>query len=134
MHLITHLDELLKNISEFEKGFLSSSSDTTKYRSLVKRGTCFVPFRTDDGIGFAPSRFVGYIENNLESHADNQERDGRETNEAISEVLGMKPEIDDSLEQHYLAFCGKIGIEPSKTGSFGAPRKFWNLIDRKDTL
>ena len=134
MKLVTHLDELLKNIADFEKGIFSSDSRAAEYRSLSKRGTCFVPFRSSDDIAFAPSRFVGYADNNLGTHADNHDRDGRETNAAISEILGMKPEIDDSLEELYLVFCGKVGIEPSKTGSFGAPRKFWNLIDRKDTL
>lgn len=133
MKLIDNKKQLIKNIDTLE-GYLTEGDEYSKSEatSLVKRGTCFVAYNIDKELRFAPSRFIGYIDNKLDKHSASLEKDGRETNKVINEILATKPQPNDKLNSKYLDYCNKLGIQPSKTGSFGAPRKFWQLgIDKE---
>lgn len=124
MHIIDTIEQLEKNIEELERA-RSSSKAAEEYRALIKRGTCFLPYMSSVGLSFAPSRFIGYRDNQLKKHAANATKDGRITNSAINQLLGTAPRIDSTLEQEYIDFCEKIGVSPTKKGSFGVERKYW---------
>jgi len=128
MRLINTKNQLIKNIDTLE-GYLTEGDDyaANEAKSLVKRGTCFVAYKIDGELRFAPSRFIGYIDNKLDKHLASYEKDGRETNKAIIKILGAKPLPNDKLNEKYLEYCNRLGIQPSEKGSFGAPRKFWQL-------
>lgn len=126
MDVVTTLEQIANNITELERGRQAGGGQAAEeYRALLKRGTCFLPYESQGLLCFAPSRFVGYIGNNLETHAANPNRDGRITNDAINRILGAPPTTNMSLEHAYLHFCGTIGVAPSKTGTFGVGRKYW---------
>jgi hypothetical protein len=96
--------------------------------NLIKRGTCFIGYQSDGMMKFVPSRFIGYVKNSLTKHENNWERDGRDTNPAISKVLRVKAPLPDAkLDELYKKYCVFLGFSPRKTGSFGAPRKYWIL-------
>ena len=97
------------------------------YKGLVRRGICFVVTNRNGELVFSPSRFIGYVNNNLEAHESNASKDGRVTTPAISRILGKEPVPDETLEQHYQKFCSKLGVESGKGGQFGIRRKFWVL-------
>lgn len=128
MRLINTKNQLIKNIDTLE-GYLTEGDDyaANEAKSLVKRGTCFVAYKIDRELRFAPSRFIGYIDNKLDKHSASDEKDGRETNKAIIKILEAKPIPNDQLNEKYLEYCNRLGIQPSEKGSFGAPRKFWQL-------
>jgi len=120
------LQQVTENIEELERGRSTQSGEgAAAYRALIKRGTCFVPYTSKEGLAFAPSRFVGYVRNDLSTHAQNPDRDGRATNAALNSILGAQPRANASLERRYLEFCTQIGVESSKTGAFGVARKYW---------
>lgn len=125
MNVVTALEQITNNIMELERGRKAGGKELEEYRSLIKRGTCFLPYKTQEALSFAPSRFIGYIDNKLATHADNPDRDGRVTNAAINFVLGTRPSTNTVLEQAYIDFCGTIGVAPSRTGAFGVERKYW---------
>ncbi|MFW2831560.1 HNH endonuclease [Sphingomonas sp. ID0503] len=110
------------------------SPDNAAYLSLIKRGTCFLPYATPDGIAFAPSRFIGYAGNSFARHAANEARDGRLTNGAINTVLGHAPVLEPALENRYQQFCAQLGFSPSQTGTFGVTRKYWLTADMRERL
>lgn len=133
MRLITTKNQLVKNIDTLE-GYLTEGDDysSSEAKALVKRGTCFVAYKIDKELRFAPSRFIGYVDNKLDKHSTSDEKDGRETNKAIFQILGTKPEPNEKLNEKYLEYCKRLGFQPSEKGSFGAPRKFWQLaIDQE---
>lgn len=138
MRLVTDFEEILANIAFLENARRSDRSASRQtYLAFIKRGTCFLPYQAREGIAFAPSRFIGYRRNSFTKHQRNPTRDGRQTNPAISAILGDKPIENDLLEREYVVFCRSIGIEPTRTGRFGAPRKFWvpaDISDRIETL
>ena len=127
MKLINDKEELIKNIETLE-GYLTEGNDysTKEATSLIKRGTCFVAYQVDKELRFAPSRFIGYIDNKLEIHSVSH-RDGRETNKAINSILETKPLPNEKLEKKYFEYCNELGIQPNEKGAFGVQRKFWRL-------
>lgn len=135
MKLVTEISQVAENIAELERGrSASDEASAEEYRSLIKRGTCFVPYASSEGLSFAPSRFVGYVENKLATHANNPDRDGRITNSALNKVFGSQPHSDASLEDRYLTFCARVGIQPAKSGAFGVARKYWVTSEAIDIL
>ena len=133
MKLINTKDQLIKNINTL-RSYLTEGDkkSNSKAKALVKCGICFVAYIIDEEFHFAPSRFIGYVDNNLDKHFKSDEKDGRETNKAINNILGKKPKPDKELDDKYLGYCEKLGIQPSEKGSFGVPRKFWQLDIDKD--
>ena len=134
MKAVISLDQIDKNIRELERGRRAIDEKLDEYLSLIRLGTCFVAYKSESGIAFAPSRFVGYIENKLTSHAKNFGRDGRVTNAALSKILGSNPTVNALLEEAYRRFCQSIGVEPRKSGNFGALRKYWITDDANELL
>lgn len=126
VEVVTELQQVAENIAELERGRSASSAASAKeYRALIKRGTCFVPYVSEEGLAFAPSRFVGYKGNKLTTHVNNPNRDGRVTNAALNKIFGSQPHADASFEHRYLAFCAQVGVQPSQAGAFGVFRKYW---------
>lgn len=125
MDVVSTHKQVEKNIRELERGRKGTSVDQAAYRSLIKRGTCFLPYINDNGLAFAPSRFIGYVANSTELHAANRSKDGRVTNVALSDIYGCSPVEDEALEVMYQHFCASVGVTPSRTGTFGVVRKYW---------
>ena len=78
MELINSKDELIKNIETLEY-YINEGKDleVIDAKSLIKRGTCFVVYKIDSVLHFAPSRFIGYRDNNLDKHFRNKARNQR---------------------------------------------------------
>lgn len=133
MKLIENKEQLITNIDTLE-GYLTEGDEYSsgEAKSLIKRGTCFVAYHIENEFRFAPSRFIGYIDNKLDKHSAFTGKDGRETNKVINEILGTKPLQNDTLNLKYIEYCNKLNIQPSEKGSFGAPRKFWQLSIDQD--
>jgi len=123
--LINNLEQLIVNIQTVES-YLARDNERQKTLDLIKKGICFVAYNFGGELKFAPSRFIGYINNNLELHANDQ-IDGRETNPAISRLLGNDPVADALLDKKYQEYCASLNINSRSTGSFGIERKFWIL-------
>lgn len=128
MELVTSWEQIVGNIAELERvRALGRGPQYRDYLSLIQLGTIFLPYETESGLSFAPSRFLGYIENTIPLHTANTAKDGRETTPAISRALNKQPEVSDDLDGKYKVFCNRLTIEARATGNFGAPRRFWVL-------
>ncbi len=134
MKFIKNLKDLSVNLETLEN-YLNSPVEKEKEYALnrVKLGTCFVVYEIKEEKHFAPSRFIGYKDNTMGKHDNNNAKDGRETNPAISGVLKTADAScslgnDDFLDETYKAYCIKLGIKPKLNGAFGVKRKFWNVI------
>lgn len=135
MKLVDNLDQVLNNVAlldDVRSGNWPANYEA--YASLIKRGTCFLPYPTSTGLAFAPSRFIGYVNNSFSKHVQNDARDGRQTNAALNAIFGQRPTEDPTLEYQYRRFCDEIGIIPPRTGTFGVARKYWVTKDVLDHL
>ena len=132
MELILDKLQLLENIETVET-YLADGTENEQLdiQNYIKRGTCFVAYKIETEIRFAPSKFLGYINNSLNRHIPS-ETDGRDTNRVINTILDSKPLPNDKLEKKYFKYCNDLGIYPSENGAFGAKRKFWQLDITED--
>lgn len=123
MDVVTSLNEIENNIRELERGRSSVGRDFDEYKSLITRGKNFFPYLSQKGISFAPSRFIGYINNSLKTHTNYPNRDGRVTSKTITQILNIQRRPSRALEQAFSKFCESIGVIPA--ASFGNIRKYW---------
>jgi 5-methylcytosine-specific restriction protein A len=127
MKLIDKKVELIENLETVENYLTAGTNfETEETEKLIKRGTCFVAYKINKEIRFAPSRFIGYKKNQLTKHLKSK-KDGRHTTFRINKILGTKAIPNKNLETFYLNYCNNLGVSPSKTGTYGAERKYWTL-------
>jgi len=126
--LVNSLDDLLDNIETLENYLIDGSNDERLYASnLVKRGTCFIAYQIKGEIRFAPSRFIGYM-NNLKDKYSTKEIDGRDTNKVIKKILKSNPLINNEIEKEYEKYCIKLGIKfQPNGGAYAIKRKYWSF-------
>src|SRR5262249_43984065 len=99
-------DQIEANLRRFVEYLRSSDAREQEFaKSLLKRAICIVSSTRGGQELFGPSRFVGYAGNTLKKHQDNLYKDGKETNAAISGVLGQSPAKSQSLDARYQDFC-----------------------------
>lgn len=128
MELVTNKEQLIKNIETLEQYLTEGDSrDLHEANSLVKKGICFVVYKVSDELRFAPSRFIGYMDNSISKHISNSTKHGSYTNGAIKRILNNEPLPDGILEKKYFEYCNRLGIYPDEKASFGSKRKFWVL-------
>jgi hypothetical protein len=130
MRTVENLKELQSNIKLLNK-YLNSKTDP-EYSfavSLVKKGTCFVVVKENGTYRFYPSRFIGYADNSMDAHLNNDNRDGRVTNPAISTILGGNPTPNLILDNLYCEYCESFGFIANEKGTFGVERKYWGILE-----
>lgn len=128
MELITSLKELKKNLATLEDYMKSTNpANVAFYKDLIKKGICFVAYEKYGRYIFAPSRFIGYKNNDMHRHISNASKDGRVTTPVINKLLDYKCTPHDGFEIHYNKFCKKLGFKAKEKGTYGATRKFWVL-------
>lgn len=126
MKTISNFNEIMTNIQTLDRYLYSQVDPEYDFAlNLIKRGTCFVAVKDSDTYRFYPSRFIGYTDNSMDAHLNNDTKDGKETNPAISKILGGKPLSDPALNQEYAKYCEALGFAPRDKGTFGTERKFW---------
>ena len=129
MRLVESLEEIKDNIETIDN-YLNKKLDSeyTFALKLIKKGVCFIVAKSDNNYKFYPSRFIGYANNTMSEHLNNDEKDGRETNPAISDILHQKCVTDKEMEREYKNYCEKLGFTANEKGSFGVERKYWKLF------
>ena len=113
LQLIRNIDDLKKQLEKVEDGL---RNDDESMKNLIKNGRCFVSYRYDGNIHFAPSRFVGYRNKTIKMHNKSVDGDGRETNAKLDSILGKKrPETENpELLEKLNAFAETLGITVDK--------------------
>ncbi len=130
IYLVGSVEDIKDNMKVIDSYLVSKNKDEVSWaKERIKKGTCFIAVPVEDGFRFYPSRFIGYADNTMDKHDSNEWKDGRETNPAISDILGSKPEPDDELESQYKDYCDSLGFKANKSGAFGVKRKYWLLSE-----
>lgn len=110
MELVINKRQVAENLAELDRARNSNSEDSEIYRRLISRGKCYLPYMTESGLAFAPSRFIGYVGNKIQLHALNLDKHGQKTNLALNKIYGGKPVQNDYLHLAFKSFCESIGI------------------------
>jgi len=136
MKLVETFEQLQSNAQTLERIRVGEDRrNQVVHQSLIQRGRTFLPYLANDGLAFAPSRFIGYIENSLQKHESNTEKDGRLTNPRIAKILSdrFSSPISNApwpdLEEYFLKFAAKIGVVPNNV-----LRSYWNTPEISEWL
>ena len=123
VELVESIDDIRANIKTLDKYLNEKREPEYSYAlDLVHKGRCFAAVKSENGYKFYPSRFIGYIDNTMDKHENNENRDGKETNPAISAVLHSPLSFDLELELSYEEYCKKLGFDV-----YRYKRKYWRL-------
>lgn len=128
MRLVENWEEIKQNIEVFDE-YRWSKNYNQYYRDKIYEGICFIVVLDENGNRmFYPSRFIGYANNTSEQHESEEHsfiKNGGQTNDAISNILGKEPEANEQLLRYFKEFCEKMDIEYRELGTAGCVRKFW---------
>lgn len=129
--IIENVSELMDNLRQVDIYLSCDNEYYEEVRKLIGHGVDFVVYQSGGSRHFAPSRFIGYLRNDLITHfVKGNGKHGSKTTYAINKILGCQCEYDANLEREYLMFCKKHDIIPRKMTSM--QRKFWVLDNEKN--
>lgn len=115
MQLVETKGELERNLTKFCSYASSRREDEQKFfKELLRRGACFVVYQDHNRIWMGPSRFLGYAENGVDSHDQDQDKHGRDTNQVIQRLYGKRFERDGTTESMYDSVCRRQKITPKR--------------------
>lgn len=125
--LVSKVEQVLNNIETlYLYGESASEGERRFHRARIKNGKLFAAMEVYGSFQFAPSKFAGYVDNDIR-HAENlSDRDGRQTNIVLSRLFGeaLEPgdEGYDAIDQEFLNYCTRKGIVPSE---HHRERRYW---------
>jgi HNH endonuclease len=124
--LVTSSEQVVENISTRLRYRAGTAPERKFHDRRVKNGKLFVAMGHRDGYAFAPSKFAGYASNNIMHENKLQNRDGRQTNVALTKMFGAELDKGDKgydvIDRAFLAYCFEAGIQPSR---HHRPRRYW---------
>lgn len=120
---VENKEDIENNILTFESYLDSDHSDWERGQalSLIQNGVIFLAYNVKGEYHFIPSRFVGYKNNTVDEHLENNEKDGRQTTPIIDMLVGEKSCFRELLEQEYIKYCHSLGVD-----IHNKKRKFWS--------
>lgn len=115
---IENRTDVIKNIYTLYS-YLRSNSEEERVWALnrFKQGKWYIVEPFGNMLFFAPSRFVGYKNNNIAKHTENH-RDGTQTNEYFRRNKLYKISEDEFLSKQFKNFMLSIGIEKESAQFF----------------
>jgi putative restriction endonuclease len=125
---------IVNTMAQLEENFAVLHSAVSKGDEnaidLVRMGKAVVVGTFANELAFGPSRFLGYVGNDVEQHLSmRSKRDGKETNPAIDKVLGFSKSQHSNAETAFVNYCRGLGIEPPNN-----KRNFWILPEAEDLI
>lgn len=132
-NLISSIDELKRNLETVES-YINEDANEDQFiemASYIQRGHNFVVYRIGGETHFAPSRFVGYVDNTLEKQSKNKKFiTGTKTDARLdSRLIGIGKKMpSEKFEKEYHKFCKYLNVTIHER-----ERKFWFLdLDMTD--
>lgn len=125
--LVQDVGQLAENIRRLHSYSAGTEQERKFHRQTIKNGKLFVHLREKNLSLFAPSKFAGYVGNNL-AVSRSAGRDGRDTNPHLDKLVGRHLDPGDpgydSVDKQYLDYCRTHNIVPSVHHK---PRRYWSV-------
>ncbi len=120
--LVTTKEQIIKNMDTIDSYLNASGTTECSYaKDRIKMGKSFAYRIIDGEYHFYPSRFIGYINNNMVDHKADK-GSGRFTNCEITKILNTKLEENEILEKEYLKYLRKFGLDV-----YDNKRRYWDI-------
>lgn len=112
MSLIETREEVTANAFTFVDAVHDRELSQGDASGLVAAGRVFLPIRYGNQLAFAPAKFIGYKNNNIQEYKGSvYERSGSKARTAISRTFGYDAEEDPVLEKQLDNYCIRIGVD-----------------------
>lgn len=122
MGLVTSIHDIEKNFNVLQSAIMKGDNRAIE---LLRNGKSIVVGNMGGRLAFAPSRFLGYQDNDIDQHIEERSnRDGKETNPAIKKALGVEKSPNAPAESEFLRYCANLGVSPPANR-----RQYWILPD-----
>lgn len=127
--LVDSRHDVLLNIATMEDYMCNGSDEEyNEVLGYIRRGHKFICYKVLGEYHFAPSRFIGYKNNNLTKHKrykSNRLVSGSITDSKLSkqDILG-EPMYSDKIEKRYINYCKSLKVIP-----YNINRHFWIIDD-----
>lgn len=116
--------DVIKNIYTLYSYLKSNSEEERDWAlGIFQRGRCYIVEPLGNMLFFAPSRFVGYKDNNMAKHVESDVKDGRLTNRHFCTNKLYKEFENEFLIKRFQQFMLFIGIE-KESAKFFIPYDF----------
>lgn len=125
--LVSTIEQVVENIETLYLYGESINPDERNFHDArIKNGKLFAVIQDHRNFRYAPSKFAGYVNNDIR-HADNLgDRDGRKTNLTLTSLIGEALEAGDddydTIDQGFIEYCNRKGIRPSQ---HHRQRRYW---------
>lgn len=111
MPLVEEYEQIDANAQLFADAIHDGDIPSEEAANLVSAGRVFLPFRYGERLAFAPAKFIGYQNNDLETYRANvYERNGGRARDAVTSVLGYDAREDQEMELQLENYCESIGV------------------------
>ena len=125
---IDTIEELNNNLKKVEAylNFDEGKEMRKEMIRLIERGKNFIAYQIGNEIHFAPSRFVGYKNNNIAVHLESREKHGTTTSNNLRKksLLGQD-NTDDKLCRLYIEYCKTLNPNSNVVEYPNKPQTFW---------
>lgn len=122
MKLVGKKQQIIDNIILLETYLVSGNPIEKEFaENLIEKGKTFIVYKVDGKNHFAPSRFLGHIDNSMSKHIVNEEKEGRDTDPVISKILGNSY-LNKTIEDKYIDYCNESGFDVLNN-----KRKYWRI-------
>ncbi len=126
--IVRNFMDILKNMETLEKYRKLGEENQNEeefifYRETMAAGNNFVVVEVGGRYFFAPSKFVGYLNNSMPTHRGLRavDRDGRKTNVAIDKIMWTSKNENESVDRAFIKFCEENGFRPFENRT----REYW---------
>jgi 5-methylcytosine-specific restriction enzyme A len=126
--LVAYAEDIKANLITLDRFAAGSVAERAFHATRIKNGKLFVVLQRSGRFLFAPSKFAGYLHNNISHEDDLNDRDGRITNRRITQLVGPPLQEGDKTYQRidgfFLRYCSSYGITPSRHHQ---ARRYWMI-------
>ena len=123
---VTSVEEIITNIKTIE-AYLHSDNKVEKEfaADLVQKGRTILVYKVNGENHFAPGKFLGFKNNSMALHKDNESKEVRDAGPAITSLMG-KPFTTDTIDKSFVAYAQGLKLK-----AHNSKRKYWRVRDEQ---
>ena len=125
MAYVRTLNDIIGNLETLEKYLAEGSKEETAYaKELIKNATNMVVYKVEGINHFAPSVFVGHVDNSMANQKKADPEEQPDADKKVAKVVGKDAFSNGIMEGNFAKYCDSLGIKPPKQD-----RLYWRLYE-----
>ena len=124
LSFVSSVQEIIANIKTIE-GYLNSTNKVEKEfaADLVQKGRTVLVYKVNGENHFAPGKFLGFKNNSMALHKDNESKEIRDASPSIISIMG-KPFSTETIDNSFIVYTQSLKLK-----AHNSKRKYWRVRD-----